>query len=166
MHFSTIWKLLLHSSEQNFQNLFPRAEIPLPLPFSSQKPLKYRCKKHQVFRTLMKQLFLLLSSFIFVCFQYDINPLQINVIETPVPVLHFLVRVCGVIGGIFATTGIVASLVSAIFAKCFDRFSEQKIPLFRQESHSNPSTPSDTVPANALFSHFPTDAEFAKIRSQ
>lgn len=37
--------------------------------------------------------------------KYDINSLMVKVTEQHMPLWQFLVRLCGIIGGIFSTTG-------------------------------------------------------------
>ncbi|XP_055356494.1 endoplasmic reticulum-Golgi intermediate compartment protein 2-like [Paramacrobiotus metropolitanus] len=92
--------------------------------------------------------------------KYDINPLKISVSEQPVPILHFLVRVCGVVGGIFATTGIVSSLIQVIVQRVMGRFSQRKIPFYKQDSlpdkdlHPSSPTSKQTVQDNALFTAY------------
>ena len=41
-----------------------------------------------------------------VYFKYDFSPLIVRVTEKGRPFWQFLVRLCGIIGGIFATSGI------------------------------------------------------------
>ena len=83
--------------------------------------------------------------------------MKINVSEKPVPVLHFLVRVCGVVGGIFATTGILSSLVNSLIQRISSDSSQKKIPFYKQESVQeslSPKSPATSVgPPNALFAH-------------
>ncbi|RXM36240.1 Endoplasmic reticulum-Golgi intermediate compartment protein 2 [Acipenser ruthenus] len=43
--------------------------------------------------------------------KYDINSLMVTVTEQHMPFWQFLVRLCGIIGGIFSTTGMVHGLV-------------------------------------------------------
>ncbi|KAM6937154.1 endoplasmic reticulum-Golgi intermediate compartment protein 2-like [Xenentodon cancila] len=43
--------------------------------------------------------------------KYDISSLMVKVTEQHMPLWQFLVRLCGIIGGIFSTTGMVHSLV-------------------------------------------------------
>ncbi|OQV20625.1 Endoplasmic reticulum-Golgi intermediate compartment protein 2 [Hypsibius exemplaris] len=86
--------------------------------------------------------------------KYDINPMQINVSDKPVPILHFLVRVCGVVGGIFATTGILSSLINSIIQRFFAGEGQKKIPFYKQDSLTEPhpsKSPAASGPPNALF---------------
>uniref|UniRef100_A0A3Q1AZW0 Endoplasmic reticulum-Golgi intermediate compartment protein n=1 Tax=Amphiprion ocellaris TaxID=80972 RepID=A0A3Q1AZW0_AMPOC len=43
--------------------------------------------------------------------KYDISSLMVKVTETHMPLWQFLIRLCGIIGGIFSTTGMIHSLV-------------------------------------------------------
>uniref|UniRef100_A0A3Q1G592 Endoplasmic reticulum-Golgi intermediate compartment protein n=1 Tax=Acanthochromis polyacanthus TaxID=80966 RepID=A0A3Q1G592_9TELE len=43
--------------------------------------------------------------------KYDISSLMVKVTETHMPLWQFLVRLCGIIGGIFSTTGMIHSMV-------------------------------------------------------
>ncbi|KAG7217383.1 hypothetical protein INR49_021550 [Caranx melampygus] len=43
--------------------------------------------------------------------KYDINSLMVKVTEQHMPLWQFLVRLCGIIGGIFSTTGMLHSMV-------------------------------------------------------
>lgn len=42
-----------------------------------------------------------------VVFKYDVSPIQVTITEQSLGFVHFLVRVCAVIGGVFAVTGMI-----------------------------------------------------------
>uniref|UniRef100_A0A8C9W4H4 Endoplasmic reticulum-Golgi intermediate compartment protein n=1 Tax=Scleropages formosus TaxID=113540 RepID=A0A8C9W4H4_SCLFO len=46
--------------------------------------------------------------------KYDISSLMVTVTEQHMPLWQFLVRLCGIIGGIFSTTGMLHGLVGAL----------------------------------------------------
>lgn len=76
------------------------------------------------------------------------------VTEQPVPVVHFLVRICGVVGGIFATTGIISSLVNMVMQRVFGRQADKKLPVYQTSQESVQKSPvSPAAPPNALFAH-------------
>lgn len=48
-------------------------------------------------------------------FKYDLSPLIVTVTEEQKPYIQFIVRLCGIIGGVFATSGMVHQIVGFIF---------------------------------------------------
>lgn len=46
--------------------------------------------------------------------KYDISSLMVSVTEQHMPLWQFLVRLCGIIGGIFSTTGMIHGLVGSL----------------------------------------------------
>jgi len=47
-------------------------------------------------------------------FKYDMSSMKVHVIESHEPWTQFIIRVCGIVGGIFATSGILNSIVSCM----------------------------------------------------
>ncbi|CAI8053278.1 Endoplasmic reticulum-Golgi intermediate compartment protein 2 [Geodia barretti] len=47
-------------------------------------------------------------------FKYDMSPLMVEVQETRRPLWQFLIRLCGIVGGIFATSGMLNSFVGSL----------------------------------------------------
>ena len=47
-------------------------------------------------------------------FKYDMSPIMVEVREIRKPFWQFLIRLCGIVGGIFATSGMLNSLVGSI----------------------------------------------------
>jgi hypothetical protein len=47
-------------------------------------------------------------------FKYDIDAICVKVVDDTIPLWKFLIRLCGIIGGIFATSGILNTLLNAI----------------------------------------------------
>ena len=47
-------------------------------------------------------------------FKYDMSPLMVEVLETRRPLWQFLIRLCGIVGGIFATSGMLNSFVGSL----------------------------------------------------
>ncbi|RWS22183.1 endoplasmic reticulum-Golgi intermediate compartment protein 2-like protein [Leptotrombidium deliense] len=47
-------------------------------------------------------------------FKYDIDAIGVRVLEERIPFWKFLIRLCGIIGGVFATSGLVNTIVTAI----------------------------------------------------
>lgn len=60
-------------------------------------------------------------------FKYDMSSVKVKVIKYHSPFWHFLVRLCGIVGGIYATSGIVNSLVNFVV-----RMYTNSQPLFRR----------------------------------
>lgn len=52
-------------------------------------------------------------------FKYDFSPLSVTIKEKGMPTTRFLVRLCGIIGGIFATSAVLNGLLS-IFLSYFN----------------------------------------------
>ena len=44
-------------------------------------------------------------------FNYDFYPVMVELVETKPSFLHFLTRVCGIIGGIVAAVGVLDSII-------------------------------------------------------
>uniref|UniRef100_A0AAY4B170 Endoplasmic reticulum-Golgi intermediate compartment protein n=1 Tax=Denticeps clupeoides TaxID=299321 RepID=A0AAY4B170_9TELE len=80
--------------------------------------------------------------------KYDISSLMVTVTEQHMPLWQFLVRLCGIIGGIFSTTGMLHGLVSFLVDVVCCRFKLgvykpkevrlQKIPFLSDFSADNP----------------------------
>ncbi|XP_067144349.1 endoplasmic reticulum-Golgi intermediate compartment protein 2 [Centruroides vittatus] len=51
-------------------------------------------------------------------FKYDMSSVKVKVIKHRSSFWHFLVRLCGIVGGIYATSGIVNNMVSFIVSIC------------------------------------------------
>jgi hypothetical protein len=47
-------------------------------------------------------------------FKYDIDAICVKVVDDNIPLWKFLIRLCGIIGGIFATSGILNTFLNAI----------------------------------------------------
>ena len=47
-------------------------------------------------------------------FKYDMSPLMVEVQEIRRPFWQFLIRLCGIVGGIFATSGMLNSFVGSL----------------------------------------------------
>ena len=47
-------------------------------------------------------------------FKFDMNPLSVEIVEQRKSFLMFLVRLCGIVGGIFATSGMIHSLIGSL----------------------------------------------------
>eukprot|EP00117_Sycon_ciliatum_P024978 scpid63154/ scgid20834/ Endoplasmic reticulum-Golgi intermediate compartment protein 2 len=59
-------------------------------------------------------------------FKYDLSPVKVHIREVEHPVVGLFVKLCGIIGGIFATSGILHGLVSFLFS-CFHSKSESSM---------------------------------------
>ncbi|XP_064417690.1 endoplasmic reticulum-Golgi intermediate compartment protein 2 [Latimeria chalumnae] len=54
--------------------------------------------------------------------KYDISSLMVTVTEQHMPIWQFLVRLCGIVGGIFSTTGMLHGFVGFLFDIVYCRF--------------------------------------------
>lgn len=78
--------------------------------------------------------------------KYDISSLMVKVTETHMPLWQFLVRLCGIIGGIFSTTGMIHSMVGFLVDVICCRFQMgiykplNKTPPDVQENSGNSET--------------------------
>ncbi|XP_028814260.1 endoplasmic reticulum-Golgi intermediate compartment protein 2 [Denticeps clupeoides] len=76
--------------------------------------------------------------------KYDISSLMVTVTEQHMPLWQFLVRLCGIIGGIFSTTGMLHGLVSFLVDVVCCRF---KLGVYKpkeatfQDGYVNSQTP-------------------------
>jgi len=77
-------------------------------------------------------------------FKYDFSPLLVRVTEKGRPFWQFLVRLCGIIGGIFATSGMMHSLVGFLFDEASKRYS------FLKNTKQTPHYNSISSPASTL----------------
>ncbi|XP_065897267.1 endoplasmic reticulum-Golgi intermediate compartment protein 2-like [Dysidea avara] len=48
-------------------------------------------------------------------FKYDLSAVSVKIVEERRPFWQFLVRLCGIVGGVFATSGMIHLLVGAVF---------------------------------------------------
>ncbi|KAM8883164.1 endoplasmic reticulum-Golgi intermediate compartment protein 2-like [Synchiropus picturatus] len=76
--------------------------------------------------------------------KYDTSSLMVTVSEQHMPLWQFLVRLCGIVGGIFSTTGMLHGLVGFFFDVVCCRF---KLGVYRpreeapQQNHNHLETP-------------------------
>ncbi|XP_038054169.1 endoplasmic reticulum-Golgi intermediate compartment protein 2-like [Patiria miniata] len=77
-------------------------------------------------------------------FKYDLSSLEISVTETHEPYSQFLIRLCGIVGGIFATSGILHSFLEFLVSVICCRY--------KIGSHTPPPQP-PTVPADHHLDH-------------
>ncbi|XP_039988406.1 endoplasmic reticulum-Golgi intermediate compartment protein 2-like [Xiphias gladius] len=76
--------------------------------------------------------------------KYDISSLMVKVTEQHMPLWQFLVRLCGIIGGIFSTTGMLHGMVGFLVDVIFCRFQMgiyrhlKEAPLNVQENSETP----------------------------
>lgn len=49
----------------------------------------------------------------FVDFSYDLSPIMMTVVQSPQAMLHFIVRLCAVVGGVLSITRMMDRLVHA-----------------------------------------------------
>lgn len=89
-------------------------------------------------------------------FKYDIEPLCVDITQTRMSFLHLITRICGIVGGVFATAGMILEIINAT-----KRFIHHIIYGFptSEQSH-NGSSPSDT---DALLSKGIFDEEDGEI---
>lgn len=82
--------------------------------------------------------------------KYDISSLMVKVTETHMPLWQFLIRLCGIVGGIFSTTGMIHGLVGFLVDVICCRFQMgiykplNTTPLDEQENSGNSETPLST----------------------
>ncbi|XP_022083691.1 endoplasmic reticulum-Golgi intermediate compartment protein 2-like [Acanthaster planci] len=76
-------------------------------------------------------------------FKYDLSSLEISVTETHEPYSQFLIRLCGIVGGIFATSGILHSFLEVLISAICCRYK------FSTHTPSQPTT----VPADHQLDH-------------
>ncbi len=78
--------------------------------FSTTKGYQYSYTKHlQHFQDMIY-----LPGIFFI---YDLSPIQITYTEDSEPFLHFVVRLCAIVGGVFATTGLLGRFSEATLQK-------------------------------------------------
>lgn len=74
-----------------------------------------------------------------VFFKYDLVAMSVEIVERRKSFLQFLVRLCGIVGGIFATSGMLHSLIGSLTDGALCRLFRKK------ESEGHGSQPSQTV---------------------
>lgn len=81
-------------------------------------------------------------------FKYTFSPIAVNIDEQSMPMGRFLVRLCGVIGGVFATSiilnNIVAGVIDSMQKKLVKRPKSPVLPSVSLVAASEP--PDQTVP--------------------
>ncbi|XP_065836081.1 endoplasmic reticulum-Golgi intermediate compartment protein 2-like [Oscarella lobularis] len=86
--------------------------------------------------------------------KYDLSSLMVQITQVRRPVGLFLVRLCGIIGGVFATSGMLHSIIGLIFDIIFCRrttsTSSQDPASVSNTSSSNPTTPSTPTADHTL----------------
>ncbi|XP_039210429.1 endoplasmic reticulum-Golgi intermediate compartment protein 2 [Crotalus tigris] len=78
--------------------------------------------------------------------KYDISSLMVTVTEEHMPFWQFLVRLCGIVGGIFSTTGILHSIGRFIVEILCCRFR-------LKSSKSTPATNISNTPSSSYLPH-------------
>jgi len=63
-----------------------------------------------------------------VFFKYDLEPLTVRVIEIRRSFARFLVRLCGIIGGVFATSGMLHQTISNLATHTFRPGGAMNLP--------------------------------------
>lgn len=79
--------------------------------------------------------------------KYDISSLMVKVTEQHMPLWQFLVRLCGIIGGIFSTTGMVHGMVGFLVDVVCCRF---QIGIYRNPHKSPVEVPEHQEPLLAV----------------
>ncbi|KAM7414370.1 hypothetical protein PAMA_019268 [Pampus argenteus] len=69
--------------------------------------------------------------------KYDISSLMVKVTEQHMPFWQFLVRLCGIIGGIFSTTGMLHGMVGFLVDVVCCRFQMGMYKPVKEEAHLN-----------------------------
>ena len=73
-------------------------------------------------------------------FKYDLTAMSVEIEETRRSFLQFLVRLCGIVGGIFATSGMIHALIGSLtegaLCKMFRNRSEDRPPPTSREANT------------------------------
>jgi hypothetical protein len=96
--------------------------------------------------------------------KYDLSSLRVHIREDHQPLWQFLVRLCGIVGGIFATSGVLNQVVGAfIDVLCcrykwgsYGRRITSDEPSLRHTIGSNSITP-ETPPVGNIFNHIQSE---------
>ncbi|XP_061679575.1 endoplasmic reticulum-Golgi intermediate compartment protein 2 [Syngnathoides biaculeatus] len=85
--------------------------------------------------------------------KYDISSLMVKVSEQHMPLWKFLVRLCGIVGGIFSTTGMVHSAVGFLVDVVCCRLQMGIYKTVKEENPANPQQAKEHVapPADTDF---------------
>ena len=59
-------------------------------------------------------------------FKYDMNAMSIEIVENRRSFIQFLVRLCGIVGGIFATSGMIHSFIGSVTDGVLCKFFKKK----------------------------------------
>ncbi|XP_075870925.1 endoplasmic reticulum-Golgi intermediate compartment protein 2-like [Nelusetta ayraudi] len=70
--------------------------------------------------------------------KYDISSLMVKVTEQHMPLWQFLVRLCGIVGGIFTTTGMLHGLVGFVVDLVCCRFQMGAYKPLKEAPHNEP----------------------------
>uniref|UniRef100_A0A9J7Y756 Endoplasmic reticulum-Golgi intermediate compartment protein n=1 Tax=Cyprinus carpio carpio TaxID=630221 RepID=A0A9J7Y756_CYPCA len=110
--------LVSHENNQMFQYFITIVPTKLQTYKVSERVINHAAGSHGVSGIFMK---------------YDISSLMVKVTEQHMPLWQFLVRLCGIIGGIFSTTGMLHSLVGFCIDVICCRF---KLGVYKPKSMS------------------------------
>lgn len=85
-------------------------------------------------------------------FKYDLTAMSVEIEEKRRSFLQFLVRLCGIVGGIFATSGmihaLIGSLTEGVLCKMFRNRSENRAPLTSHGAVASNSTGNNLATTN------------------
>lgn len=77
-------------------------------------------------------------------FKYDLTAMSVEIVEQRHSFLNFLVRLCGIVGGIFATSGmlhaLIGSLTDGVLCKLFKTKETQNDSVSHQPTSKSPTT--------------------------
>lgn len=90
--------------------------------------------------------------------KYDLSSLKVLVVEKHKPYWQFLVRLCGIVGGVFATSGMLHSFVGFIIDVVYCRYSISGISASINQP-SSLSSPHNTVQAASLLTPHTSPAQ-------
>lgn len=60
-------------------------------------------------------------------FKYEIDAISVKVVEEYVPLWMFLIRLCGIVGGIYATSGLISSVANTVVDVITCKYIEDRI---------------------------------------
>ncbi|XP_077994203.1 endoplasmic reticulum-Golgi intermediate compartment protein 2-like [Glandiceps talaboti] len=93
-----------------------------------------------------------------VFFKYDLSSLSIKVTEEHQPIWQFMVRLCGIVGGVFATSGVLHSVIGFLFDVICCRY---KMGKYKEKENESPN-----VPVHHLDQNFQNDSPHVNLISQ
>ena len=83
-------------------------------------------------------------------FKYEIDAICVKVVEENVPIWMFLIRLCGIVGGIYATSGMISSVANTIVDIVTCKYIETNIMIKDYDNKGFQTVEAFAVPSDSV----------------